>query len=135
MGRDIFKELAKSKIRRETIKSWKNREISCFLSRLNSLEEFYWILQPTKSVDITVIALPANGKLRAWNYFLNIVMLDPRDRMPSVCYDGFLLETSDTNIQYKSPQKILRETKFSNLNLGLSKTSSCRENHVAKYSK
>ena len=40
---DICKELAKSKIRRETIKSWKNREISCFLSRLNSLEEFYFV--------------------------------------------------------------------------------------------
>ena len=61
-------------------------------------------------------------------------MVDPRDWMPSVRYDGFLLETSDTNIQYKSPQKILRETKFSNFNLALSKTSSCRENHVAKFS-
>ena len=48
-------------------------------------------------------------------------MLDPGDWMPSVRYDGFLLETSDTNIQYKSPQKILRETKFSNFNLALSK--------------
>ena len=54
--------------------------------------------------------------------------------MPSVPYDGFLLETSDTNIQYKSPQKILWETKFSNFNLALSQTSGCRENHVAKYS-
>ena len=62
-------------------------------------------MQPTKSADITVIALPANGKLRAWNYFLNIVMVGPGDWMPSVRYDGFLLETSDTNIQYKSPQK------------------------------